>query len=181
MSFKVTPQSIPDVLLIEHREFADDRGAFAETFRANAFAEIGLPEFVQDNQSRSAKGVVRGLHFQNNPHAIGKLVRCISGSIFDVAVDLRRASPTYGKWTGITLSASNSLMFYVPEGFAHGFMALEDTTIVAYKQTGYWNQETERSLLWNDPAIAIAWPDLTPRLSPKDEIALVLSQLDHNF
>ncbi|MCM2458011.1 dTDP-4-dehydrorhamnose 3,5-epimerase [Rhizobium sp. CG4] len=181
MSFKVTPQSIPDVLLIEHREFADDRGAFSETFRANAFAGIGLPEFVQDNQSRSAKGVVRGLHFQNNPYAIGKLVRCISGSIFDVAVDLRKASPTYGKWTGITLSASDSLMFYVPEGFAHGFMALEDNTIVAYKQTGYWNQETERSLLWNDPALAIAWPDQAPRLSPKDEIAPLLLQLDHNF
>lgn len=181
MSFKIIPQFIPEVLLIEHKEFTDDRGAFSETFRANAFTGIGLQDFVQDNQSRSAKGVVRGLHFQNNPHAIGKLVRCISGSIFDVAVDLRQSSPTYGKWVGATLSESDSLMFYVPEGFAHGFMALDDNTIVAYKQTGYWNQETERSLLWNDPTIAIAWPNLPPRLSAKDENAPKLSQLDHNL
>lgn len=181
MSFKVTPQKIPDVLLIEHREFADERGAFSETFRANAFAEIGLPAFVQDNQSRSAKGVVRGLHFQNNPHAIGKLVRCVAGSIFDVAVDLRRSSPTYGQWTSIVLKGDDTQMFYVPEGFAHGFMALEDNTLVAYKQTGYWNQQTERSLLWNDPSLAIVWPELSPRLSPKDEIAAPLAELDHNF
>lgn len=177
----MTPQAIPELLLIENREFADDRGAFCETFRANAFAEIGLPKFVQDNQSRSAKGVVRGLHFQNNPHAIGKLVRCISGSILDVAVDLRKEAATYGKWHAVTLTAADNQMFYVPEGFAHGFMSLEDNTIVAYKQTGYWNQAAERALLWNDPALAIAWPHLDPRLSPKDAVAPVLAQLDHNF
>lgn len=181
MNFQVIPQSIPEVLLIEHREFSDERGSFTETFRASAFKEIGIPELVQDNESRSSRGVVRGLHFQKNPNALGKLVRCIHGAIFDVAVDLRIGSPTFGKWTGIELTGADNRMFYVPEGFAHGFMALEDSTIVAYRQTGYWNQESERSLLWNDQTVGIEWPKLEASLSPKDAAACTFSELDHNF
>jgi len=181
MSFTVVPQAISDVLLIEHSEFADDRGSFAETFRASTFNELGLPTFLQDNQSLSSKGVVRGLHFQVNPHAVAKLVRCLHGRIFDVAVDLRHGSPTYGKWNGIELSGSDNRMFYVPEGFAHGFMSLEEHTIVSYKQTGYWKAESERSLLWDDSEIAIDWPKLNSRLSPKDARATRLADLDHNF
>lgn len=181
MNFQITPQSIPEVLLIEHREFSDERGSFTETFRASAFRDAGIPELVQDNQSKSSRGVVRGLHFQKNPHALGKLVRCIKGAIFDVAVDLRRDSPTYGKWAGIQLTGADNSMFYIPEGFAHGFMALEDDTLVAYRQTGYWDQHSERSLLWNDPTIGIEWPGLDPILSPKDADASSFSSLDHNF
>lgn len=181
MSFTVTPQSIPDVLLIEHREFADERGAFTETFRASAFEELGLPAFVQDNQSRSARGVVRGLHYQVNPNAVGKLVRCLKGRIFDVAVDLRQGSVSYGNWTAIELSGDDSKMFYVPEGFAHGFMALEDDTLVAYRQTGYWSAAHERALVWDDVDLAIDWPKLPARLSPKDAVAKCFSEVDHNF
>ncbi len=181
MNFQVTPQSIPEVLLIEHQEFSDERGSFTETFRASAFREIGIPQLVQDNQSRSSQGVVRGLHFQNNPYALGKLVRCIHGSIFDVAVDLRLGSPSFGKWTGTKLTGGDNFMFYVPEGFAHGFMALEDDTIVTYRQTGYWDQQSERSLLWNDAVIGIEWPRLKAHLSPKDAAASPLSELEHNF
>ncbi|GAJ95787.1 dTDP-4-dehydrorhamnose 3,5-epimerase [Rhizobium rhizogenes] len=181
MNFKAIPQAIPDVLLLEHREFGDDRGSFTETFRASAFQELGLPQFVQDNQSRSSKGVVRGLHYQVNPNAVGKLVRCVHGRIFDVAVDLRLGSPTYGKWTGTELAGTDNHMFYVPEGFAHGFMALEDDTLVSYRQTGYWDAASERSLLWNDPDVAIDWPKLAVLLSPKDATATRFADVDHNF
>lgn len=181
MSFSATPQAIPDVLLIEHRAFADARGYLTETFRAEAFGALGLPAFVQDNLSRSARGVVRGLHYQLEPAALGKLVRCLSGRILDVAVDLRRSSPDYGKWVGVELAADDNRMLYVPEGFAHGFMALEDDTRVAYRQTGYWSATDERSLLWNDPAIGIAWPALDPVLSDKDAAAPPLARAELNF
>jgi len=181
MNFTVTQLSLPDVLLIEHRVFADDRGAFTETFRAESFRELGLPEFIQDNQSVSAKGVVRGLHYQLDPAAVGKLVRCVGGRIFDVAVDLRHGSPSYGRWVGVELGGDDNRMLYVPEGFAHGFMALEGRTVVAYRQTGYWSAAHERSLKWDDPAIGITWPEGAVRLSPKDEAAPVLSGAEHNF
>lgn len=181
MNFSVTRLAIPDVLLIEHKVFADDRGSFTETFRAESFRELGLPELVQDNQSRSARGVVRGLHYQLDPAAVGKLVRCLAGAIFDVAVDLRHGSPHHGQWVGVELVGADNRMLYVPPGFGHGFMALEDETLVAYRQTGYWSAAHERSLLWNDPAIGIAWPDLPPLLSPKDAAAPPLAQAEHNF
>ena len=181
MNFTVTPLDISPVIFIEHRAFADDRGAFTETWRAEDFRELGLPEFVQDNQSRSAAGVVRGLHYQLDPAPLGKLVRCLHGAIFDVAVDLRRGSPDYGRWVGVELTGEDNRMVYVPEGFAHGFMALADDTIVAYRQTGYWSATLERSLLWNDPAIGIEWPALTPKLSPKDAAAPPLAAAEHNF
>jgi dTDP-4-dehydrorhamnose 3,5-epimerase len=167
-----TSATIPDIVLIEPKVFGDDRGFFMETFRADRFREANLPtNFVQDNHSRSRQGTLRGLHYQiRQPQ--GKLVRCILGEIFDVAVDIRRGSPTFGKWVAATLSAENKHMLWVPSGFAHGFYVVSDFAEVTYKTTDFYAPQWERSILWNDPAIGISWPipaGQPPLLSPKDE------------
>jgi dTDP-4-dehydrorhamnose 3,5-epimerase len=176
---KILATAIPDVLIIEPRLFGDQRGFFMETWNAAAFAEAGLDlTFVQDNHSRSHKGVLRGLHFQN-PGPQGKLVRVTNGAVFDVAVDLRRSSPTFGQWVGVELSAANKRMLWVPEGFAHGFLALADDTDVLYKCTAPYAPQFEHTLAWDDPAVAITWPlaDLDPILSEKDACGLPLGKV----
>jgi dTDP-4-dehydrorhamnose 3,5-epimerase len=166
---KLVPTSLPDVLIIEPRVFGDSRGFFLESWNRRTFADLGLnPDFVQDNQSRSAKGVLRGLHYQlRQPQ--GKLVRVIQGAVFDVAVDIRRSSPTFGRWEGVELSAENQRMLWIPPGFAHGFLVLSDLADFCYKATAYYAPEDERCIQWNDPEIGIRWPlDGEPTLSPKD-------------
>jgi len=157
---KVTPLAIPDVLLIEPQVFDDDRGFFFESFNQNKFEEAtGLKiNFVQDNHSKSLKGVLRGLHYQLPPKAQGKLVRVIQGEVFDVAVDLRKSSPTFGKCVGEILSADNKKQVWIPEGFAHGFLTLSDTAEFLYKTTDFYSPEHEESIMWNDETIAIKWP-----------------------
>jgi dTDP-4-dehydrorhamnose 3,5-epimerase len=173
---KVTPLSIPDVLLIEPQVFGDDRGFFYESFNQNKFEDaIGKKiNFVQDNHSKSIKGVLRGLHYQLTPKAQGKLVRVIQGEVFDVAVDLRQSSPTFGKWVGEILSADNKRQMWIPEGFAHGFLTLSDTAEFLYKTTDFYSPEHERSIIWNDPNINIVWPLEQVFLSNKDSKALFL-------
>ena len=171
---KATPLAIAEVLLLEPRVFPDDRGWFYESFNARSFAQAtGLDvEFVQDNHSRSSRGVLRGLHYQLPPASQGKLVRAIAGSILDVAVDVRRSSPNFGRWVTERLTADNKLQLWIPAGFAHGFIALEDGTEVLYKTTDFYQKASERSIRWDDPAIGIEWPDaLTPILAEKDDSA----------
>ena len=169
---KITPTAIADVLLIEPKVFGDDRGFFMESFNERAFAAATGQKvsFVQDNHSRSAKGVLRGLHYQVAPHAQGKLVRVTDGTVYDVAVDIRRASPTFGQWVGMELSGSNHRQLWIPPGLAHGFLVLSESADFLYKTTAYYDTASERSLLWNDPDLAIAWPAVgaAPVLSPKD-------------
>jgi len=169
---KITPLDIPAVLLIEPRVFEDGRGYFFESFNRAAFqsATGNMLDFVQDNESLSKKGVLRGLHLQRPPHEQGKLVRVVSGSVFDVAVDLRKSSPHYGKWCGATLSATNKKQLFIPPGFAHGFAVLENDTVFSYKCTGYYNQDSEVCLAWNDPDIGIDWPLKNPVVSEKDSL-----------
>jgi dTDP-4-dehydrorhamnose 3,5-epimerase len=177
---KVTPTSLPEVKIVEPRVHGDDRGFFYESWNARAFGEAGInAAFVQDNHSRSAKGVLRGLHYQLE-QAQGKLVRVVRGAVFDVAVDLRRSSPSFGRWAGVELSEANKRMLWVPPGFAHGFLALEDGTEFLYKCTDFYAAEHERSLLWSDPAIGINWPldGIDPALSAKDAAALPLAQAE---
>ena len=166
---KVTSTALPEVRVIEPRVFADDRGFFMESWNARVFAAAGLEAtFVQDNHSRSRKGVLRGLHYQIE-HAQGKLVRCVAGEVFDAVVDLRRSSPNFGRAIGLTLSEANHRMLWVPPGFAHGFLALSEYAEFLYKATDYWYPEHERTLLWNDAALALEWPLAgTPILTPKD-------------
>ena len=166
---KVTPTALPDVLVIEPRVFSDERGLFFESWNARTFSTAGLEAtFVQDNHSRSLRNVLRGLHYQIE-HAQGKLVRVGAGEVFDVAVDIRRSSPTFGRWVGITLSAQNKKMMWIPAGFAHGFLVLSDAAEFLYKTTDYWAPEHERCIAWNDPQLAIAWPiEGAPSLSAKD-------------
>lgn len=174
---KVIPQAIPDVLLIEPKVFGDERGFFFESFNRRQFAEIvGRDvDFVQDNHSRSAKNVLRGLHYQIQ-HPQGKLVRVVQGVVFDVAVDIRRTSSTFGQYVAAELSAENKRMFWVPEGFAHGFVVLSDTAEFLYKTTDYWAPEFERSIAWNDPTISINWPiQSQPALSGKDRQGKLLA------
>jgi dTDP-4-dehydrorhamnose 3,5-epimerase len=176
----VIETAIDGLLIIEPKVFGDDRGFFMESWNADAFRKAGLDlAFVQDNHSRSAKGVLRGLHFQN-PNPQGKLVRVTAGRAWDVAVDLRRSSPTFGKWQGVELSASNKRMFWVPPGFAHGFVALEDGTDFLYKCTAFYEPAHEHSLLWNDPAVGIEWPleGIEPQLSGKDQAGKPLSEIE---
>lgn len=170
MSLTVIRTDIPDVVIIEPKVFGDERGFFLESFNALRFAEAtGVKRpFVQDNHSRSARGVLRGLHYQIR-HPQGKLVRVAAGEVFDVAVDIRKGSPTFGKWVGVTLSADNKRQLWVPEGFAHGFVVTSDHAEVLYKTTDYWYAEHERSIAWDDPTLGIAWPaGMTPILSAKD-------------
>jgi dTDP-4-dehydrorhamnose 3,5-epimerase len=175
----VIETALPGVLILEPRVFGDARGFFMETWNAAAFAAAGLDlAFVQDNHSRSQKGVLRGLHFQN-PGPQGKLVRVTNGAVFDVAVDLRASSPTFGQWVGVELSAGNKRMFWVPEGFAHGFLTLEDDTDFLYKCTAPYAPASEFTLAWNDPAVGIEWPvaALDPIISEKDARGLALADV----
>lgn len=181
---KITSLNIPDVLLIEPRVFEDGRGYFFESFNAKTFAEVtGLSlQFVQDNESASKKGVLRGLHLQSPPYAQGKLVRVVSGAVFDVAVDLRKHSPHYGNWCGAKLTAENKHQMYIPPGFAHGFAVLEDDTVFSYKCTDFYHRESEICLRWDDPDIGIAWPLTSPIISDKDRLhATALSKFDSPF
>lgn len=177
---KVIPTAIPDVLLIEPRVFGDERGFFFESFNARNFAEqTGVTlDFVQDNHSRSAKNVLRGLHYQiKQPQ--GKLVRVVMGEVFDVAVDVRKNSPTFGQWVGFNLSAENKRMAWIPPGFAHGFVVLSDFAEFLYKTTDYWSPEHERCILWNDPALAIDWQTReAPQLSAKDREGRLLADAE---
>ncbi|PQO94777.1 dTDP-4-dehydrorhamnose 3,5-epimerase [Massilia phosphatilytica] len=180
MPFTVTPTAIPDVLVLEPKVFGDARGFFYESFNARDFAQgTGVDvQFVQDNHSKSAKGVLRGLHYQIQ-HPQGKLVRVVQGSVFDVAVDLRKSSPTFGRWVGVELTAENCRQLWVPPGFAHGFVVLSETAEFLYKTTDYWYPEHERSLLWNDPAIGIEWPiDFAPQLAAKDQAGKLLAEAE---
>ncbi len=182
--FKFIETSIKDVYIIEPTVFGDERGYFMETYHAGEFKEAGLDlKFVQDNQSKSKRGVLRGLHFQYNQPQ-GKLVRVIKGEVFDVAVDLRQNSPTYGKWEGIILSEENKKQFYVPEGFAHGFLVLSDEAEFTYKCTNFYSPEDEGGILWNDPEIGIEWPVEgidEIMLSEKDKQLKTLKETKTNF
>ena len=178
---KATPTALPGVLVIEPKVFGDARGFFFESFNQLAFDQaVGTPTaFVQDNHSRSARGVLRGLHLQAAPHAQGKLVRVISGAVFDVAADVRRASPTFGRWVGVELSADNQRQLWIPPGYAHGFVVLSDSADFLYKTTDYWSPEHERTLLWNDRALGIAWPaGIEPILAAKDIAGVPLASAD---
>ena len=175
---KVAPTAIPDVKRILPRVFTDDRGDFFESWNARALTEHGIDaSFVQDNHSRSKRGVLRGLHYQIE-HAQGKLVRCVIGEVFDVAVDLRKSSPTFGRSVGVVLSAENRTVLWVPPGFAHGFVVLSDAAEFLYKTTDYWHPEHERTLLWSDPALAIAWPVTAPTVNAKDAAGMPLAAAD---
>ena len=175
---KVTETKLPGVVVVEPKVFGDERGFFMETWNQARYEEAGLPSrFVQDNLSFSAKGVLRGLHFQN-PDQQGKLVQVLQGEVFDVAVDIRAGSPTFGEWEGVFLSSENKRQFYVPEGFAHGFLVTGDYALFSYKCTAKYNPEAEGFVLWNDPEIGIEWPvEGTPTLSEKDRIARPLSEI----
>jgi dTDP-4-dehydrorhamnose 3,5-epimerase len=178
---RVTPTELPEVLVIEPALFKDDRGFFFETYQAKKWAEAGVAgTMVQDNHSGSRQGVLRGLHYQL-PQPQGKLVRVVAGEIFDVAVDIRRSSPNFGKWVGVRLSAENRKQLWVPVGFAHGFYVLSSWAEVVYKVTDYWAPQSERTLLWNDPALGITWPlvhGAAPLVSPKDAKGLTLAQAE---
>jgi dTDP-4-dehydrorhamnose 3,5-epimerase len=180
MPYTVTSTAIPEVLILEPKVFGDARGFFFESFNAQDFAQVtGLDvNFVQDNHSRSSQGVLRGLHYQLQ-QAQGKLVRVVRGAVFDVAVDIRKSSPTFGQWVGCELSEDNHRQFWVPPGFAHGFVVLSDTADFLYKTTDYYAPAHERCIAWNDPAIGIQWPQgLTPQLSAKDQAGLSLAQAE---
>ena len=171
---------IPGVLIIEPKVFGDDRGFFYESFNERTFKELTgvTTTFVQDNHSKSAKNVLRGLHYQiQQPQ--GKLVRVVAGEVFDVAVDIRKSSPTFGRWVGVILSAENKRQMWVPPGFAHGFVVTSDSAEFLYKTTDYWAPEFERAILWNDPAIGIKWPiEGSPLLSGKDQVAALLGDAE---
>jgi dTDP-4-dehydrorhamnose 3,5-epimerase len=174
---KVTETSLPGVLLVEPKVFGDARGYFFESYHAKRYAEAGIPtQFVQDNLSRSVKGTLRGLHFQD-PHPQGKLVYCLRGAVFDVAVDIRKGSGTFGKWFGADLSEENHRQMWVPPGFAHGFCVLSDEAHFFYKCTDLYHPEYDRGIAWNDPDIAIEWPIEAPILSEKDRRLPRLSDL----
>jgi dTDP-4-dehydrorhamnose 3,5-epimerase len=178
---KVTETAIPDVLIIEPRVFGDERGFFFESFNQQAFDEAvgGKIVFVQDNHSKSAKNVLRGLHYQLPPKAQGKLVRVVQGEVFDVAVDIRKGSPTFGKWVGEVLSAENKKQMWIPPGFAHGFLTLSETAEFLYKTTDYYAPQFERCIRWDDPDLAVIWPiDGMPLLSAKDAEGLALAKSD---
>ncbi|QIK38651.1 dTDP-4-dehydrorhamnose 3,5-epimerase [Caldichromatium japonicum] len=175
---RVIETAIPGPLLIEPEVFGDARGYFMELYRANRYAELGIPPLVQDNLSYSRFGVLRGLHLQH-PHAQGKLVQVLSGEVFDVAVDVRRGSPHFGRWVGIRLSGDNKRQFWIPPGFAHGFLVTSEHALLMYKNTEYYHPQTELSLRWNDPELAITWPlqEMVPELSAKDREGFYLRQI----
>ena len=179
----VTRCALDGLLILEPKVFGDSRGFFLETWNRNRYLEIGIPaDFVQDNISFSRRGILRGLHFQN-PNSQGKLVSCLQGEIYDVAVDLRRASPTFGQWQSTTLSSENKRQFFIPPGFAHGFQVLSDSALFHYKCTDFYTPAHERTLKWNDPALKIPWPITDPMLSDKDTRGVALADLppEHLF
>ncbi len=182
MPFSFKRLSIPEVILVEPKVFPDERGFFLESFKESTFKENGITtKFVQDNYSHSIKGVLRGLHYQKNPKAQAKLVTAIRGEIFDVSVDIRKDSPTYGKWVGEILSEQNHKSLYVPEGFAHGFLCLSDEADVIYKVNEEYSAENDRGMLWNDPVVGVKWPDENPIISEKDKLQPLLEKADNNF
>jgi dTDP-4-dehydrorhamnose 3,5-epimerase len=181
MEFRFEPLAIPDVVLITHEIVKDPRGFFLEGYREEPFLKQGIPRFVQDNHARSTGSVLRGLHYQIRPAAIGKLVRCLRGRVFDVAVDIRKGSPTYAKWVGVELNDENCRMVYIPDGFAHAYCALSDECEVFYKTTGYYSPQHDRGFRWNDPEVKIEWPVADPILSPKDANAPLLKDAENNF
>ncbi|MSR21646.1 MAG: dTDP-4-dehydrorhamnose 3,5-epimerase [Gemmatimonadetes bacterium] len=182
MSFQFEPLRIPEVVLVRLRRHEDARGFFQETYRRSAFAAAGIADvFVQDNSARSSRGVLRGLHYQLPPVAQGKLVGVVSGRIFDVAVDLRKQSPTYGEWVGHTLDAEAGELLWIPPGFAHGYVALSEVADVLYKVTTEYAAHLDRGILWNDPAIGIEWPVANPLVSDKDRAQPTLDQAENPF
>jgi dTDP-4-dehydrorhamnose 3,5-epimerase len=182
MPFTFTQLAIPEVILVEPKLFPDDRGFFAEVYKALDFKNNGIThDFVQDNHSKSQAGVLRGLHYQLNPKAQGKLVRVVSGSVFDVAVDLRKGSPTYGKWVSAILSDKNHHMLWVPPGFGHGVYVLEDNTQLIYKVSDLYSPPHDRNIRWDDPMLAIDWPEKNPSLSEKDAKAPWFKEAEINF
>ena len=182
---KIIDTKIPELKIIEPAVFGDARGFFFESFNQAKFeSAVGYAvSFVQDNHSRSARGVLRGLHYQLPPHPQGKLVRCVVGEVFDVAVDIRKSSPTFGQWVGVHLSAENKRQFWIPAGFAHGFLTLSEHAEFLYKTTDYWAKDCEQAIIWNDPQVGIEWPafDGQPLLSEKDQQASKLSEQIHLF
>jgi dTDP-4-dehydrorhamnose 3,5-epimerase len=182
MSFDFKRLEIPEVVLIEPKVFEDGRGFFMETYKMPDFVAAGIKgNFVQDNHSRSGKGILRGLHYQNPPFAQGKLVRAVRGQIFDVTVDIRKGSPTWGKWVGVILSEENKNILYVPAGFAHGFCVLSEIAEVIYKTTDVYSAESEAGIIWNDEDLSIKWPVEEPILSEKDEKLPSLKNADIRF
>lgn len=182
MPFEFERLDIPDVILVRAKRFPDDRGFFVETYKRDDFEANGILEtFVQDNHSCSTRGVLRGLHYQKAPRAQGKLIQVLKGEIYDVAVDIRQGSPTYGQWTGIHLSEARSELLYVPPGFAHGFCVLSEVTDFTYKCTDIYAPETYRGISWDDPDLDISWPVKNPILSKRDQNLPPLKEADNNF
>ena len=182
MPFIFSRLEIPEIILIQARSFPDERGYFAETYKRSDFNAAGIPElFVQDNLSFSKRGAIRGLHYQNEPMAQGKLVMVCYGEIFDVAVDIRQGSPTFGHWVGHKLTTANGMMLYIPPGFAHGFSVLSEVAVVSYKVTKEYAAAMDRGIIWNDPEIDIPWHVKVPLLSPKDSALPRLREADCNF
>ena len=181
MNFIFKKLSIPEVILIEPKIFSDERGFFFENFKEEDFLLNGITKMIQDNISHSTFGVIRGLHYQKNPKAQAKLVTAITGKIFDVAVDIRKKSPTYGKWVGEILSNENHRSLYIPEGFAHGFSVLSEKADVIYKVSSEYSQENEGGIIWNDPTINIPWSVKQPIISEKDNLLPLLENIDTNF
>jgi dTDP-4-dehydrorhamnose 3,5-epimerase len=175
---RVTTINIPGVVVIEPKVFRDPRGFFVETHHVQRYRDAGIPDqFVQDNYSRSVRGTLRGLHFQE-PHPQGKLVMAVEGTVYDVIVDIRKGSPTFGTWYGAELSAENLWQIYIPPGCAHGFCVISETAAFMYKCTDYYSPQDERGILWNDPALGISWPAITPILSAKDQAFRTLAQME---
>jgi dTDP-4-dehydrorhamnose 3,5-epimerase len=182
MPFEFIRSSIPDVLIIDPRVFSDERGFFMETYKRSEFAAQGIAEtLVQSNHSKSSKGTLRGLHYQNPPKPQGKLIRALGGEIYDVAVDIRNGSPTFSKWVAVTLSAKSKRMLYVPAGFAHGFCVISDEAEVQYMTTEEYAPDLEAGIIWNDTDLAIDWPVAEPVLSPRDRAWPPLKRADNNF
>lgn len=182
MAFKFKRLEIPDVILVETKAHSDERGFFMESFKESVFNTNGVKtKFVQDNLSHSTKGVLRGLHYQKNPKAQTKLVMAITGEIFDVAVDIRKGSPSYGKWVSVILSDKNHNLLYIPEGFAHGFCVTSDRADVLYKASSEYSPENERGIIWNDPELSIKWPTDKPIMIKKDMQLPILKNADNNF
>lgn len=182
MLFIFKKLEIPEIILIEPRVFEDERGFLMETYRYSEFAKFGIKEqFNQDNHSKSKRGVLRGLHYQKYPEAQAKIIRCIKGEIFDVAVDIRKNSPTYGKWVGVILSLENKKQLYIPAGFAHGLCVLSDEAEIIYKNSAEYSPEYGRGIIWNDPEININWPIKNPIVSEKDSKNPLLKKADNKF
>lgn len=182
MSFEFSAVELPGPMLVTRTVHEDDRGLFSEVFKQSVFAANGVVRRVdQVSRCRSRQNVLRGLHYQLNPNAQGKLIEAVGGSVFDVAVDIRRGSPHYGKWVGRVLSADDNAMFWIPEGFAHGYCAMSETVEIAYYSTAEWAPDCERGILWSDPAIGIEWPVHSPVMSAKDEQWPLLENADNNF